>query len=107
MAIYDKLNKTISDRDVDASLDLIPEDAVFVFHKSSDKFLKPVDIHVCRYDGQRKVHSGLYSFGLWDDDILVVHNFISYPDDSKEAVMIVSMIKNGQIIDMKTGYTPM
>tara|TARA_B110000114_G_scaffold140686_1_gene148477 strand:+ start:32 stop:181 length:150 start_codon:yes stop_codon:yes gene_type:complete len=40
MAIYDKLNKTISDRDVDASLDLIPEDAVFVFHKSSDKFLK-------------------------------------------------------------------
>tara|TARA_B110000090_G_scaffold166692_1_gene185042 strand:+ start:183 stop:374 length:192 start_codon:yes stop_codon:yes gene_type:complete len=42
-----------------------------------------------------------------NDDILVVHNFISYPDDSKEAVMIVSMIKDGQIIDMKTGYTPM
>ena len=42
-----------------------------------------------------------------NDDILVVHNFISYPDDTKEAVMIVSMIKDGQIIDMKTGYTPM
>ena len=40
MAIYNKLNKTISDRDVDASLDLIPEDAVFVFHKSGDKFFK-------------------------------------------------------------------
>ncbi len=42
-----------------------------------------------------------------NDDILVVHNFISYPDDTKEAVMIVSMIKDGQIIDMKTGSTPM
>ena len=66
-----------------------------------------MDIHVCRYDGQRKVHPGLYSFGLLDDDISVVHNFISYPDDTKEAVMIVSMIKDGQIIDMKTGYTAM
>jgi hypothetical protein len=64
MAIYDKLNKTISDRDVDAYLELIHEDAVFVFHKSGDKFLKPVGIHVCSYDGQQKVHSGLYSFGL-------------------------------------------
>ena len=40
MAIYDKLNKTISDRDVDAYLELIHEDAVFVFHKSGYKFSK-------------------------------------------------------------------
>lgn len=40
MAIYDKLNKTISNRDVDACLDLIHEGAVFVFHKSGDKFSK-------------------------------------------------------------------
>ena len=42
-----------------------------------------------------------------NDDILVVHNFISYPDKTKEAVMIVSMIKAGQIIHMKTGATPL
>lgn len=42
-----------------------------------------------------------------NDDILVVHNFISYPDNTKEAVMIVSMIKDGQIIHMKTGATPL
>ena len=40
-----------------------------------------------------------------NDDILVVHNFISYPDSTKEAVMIVSMIKDGQIIHMETGAT--
>ena len=40
-----------------------------------------------------------------NDNILVVHNFISYPDNTKEAVMIVSMIKDGQIIHMETGAT--
>ena len=42
-----------------------------------------------------------------NDDILVVHNFISYPDNTKEAVMIVSMIKDGQISHMETGATPL
>lgn len=42
-----------------------------------------------------------------NDDILVVHNFISYPDNTKEAVMIVSMIKDGQIIHMETRATPL
>ena len=42
-----------------------------------------------------------------NDDILVVHNFISYPDSTKEAVMIVSMIKDRQIIHMETGATPL
>ena len=42
-----------------------------------------------------------------NDDILVVHNFISYQDNTKEAVMIVSMINDGQIIHMETGATPL
>ena len=42
-----------------------------------------------------------------NDNILVVHNFISYPDNTKEAVIIVSMIKDGQIIHMETGATPL
>ena len=33
MAIYDKIQKTMSDRDVNAYLELLHEDAIFVFHK--------------------------------------------------------------------------
>ena len=40
MAIYDKLNKTMLDRDVEAYLELLHEDAVFVFHKSGNEFSK-------------------------------------------------------------------
>ena len=42
-----------------------------------------------------------------NDEILVAHNFMSYPDDTKEAVMLVCMLKDGQIIRMETGATPL
>jgi hypothetical protein len=38
---------------------------------------------------------------------LVSHEFMSYPDDTKEAVMLVAMKKDGQIIRMETGATPL
>jgi len=42
-----------------------------------------------------------------NDEILVAHNFMSYPDDTKEAVMLVCMLKDGLIIRMETGATPL
>ena len=40
MNMYDKLNQTMSDRDVNAYLELIHEDAVFGFHKTGNEFSK-------------------------------------------------------------------
>ena len=40
-------------------------------------------------------------------DILVQHSFMSYPDDTKEAVMMVAMLKDGKIIRMETGPIPL
>ena len=40
-------------------------------------------------------------------DILVQRAFMSYPDDTKEAVMLVAMLKDGKIIRMETGATPL
>lgn len=40
-------------------------------------------------------------------DILVQHAFMSYPDDTKEAVMIFARLKDGKIIRMATGATPL
>ena len=40
-----------------------------------------------------------------NDEILVDHSFMSYPDNSREAVMLVAMIKDGKIIKMETGAT--
>ena len=40
-------------------------------------------------------------------DILVQHAIISYPDNAKEAVMVVAMLKDCKIIRMETGPTPL
>jgi hypothetical protein len=40
-----------------------------------------------------------------NDDIMVQHMFMSYPDDTKEAVMAVAMIKDGKVIRFETGAT--
>ena len=40
-----------------------------------------------------------------NDEILVDHSFISYPNNSREAVMLVAMIKDNKIIKMETGAT--
>jgi len=40
-----------------------------------------------------------------NDDILVVHNVMSFPDGSKEAVLASHMKKDGKIISSVTGVT--
>jgi hypothetical protein len=36
---------------------------------------------------------------------MVSHDFMSYPDDTREAVMVVAMLQDGQIIRIETGAT--
>ena len=42
-----------------------------------------------------------------NDDILGQHALMSYPDDTKEAVMMVATLKDGKTIRMETGATPL
>ena len=41
-----------------------------------------------------------------NQDILVQHDLISFPDGTKEAVMVVMHLKDGKIIKTETGATP-
>ena len=40
-----------------------------------------------------------------NNDILIQHNFMSYPDDTREAVMLVAILKDGKIINLESGAT--
>ncbi len=107
MSIYEKLTKVMSDRDVDAYVELIHEDAEIVFHKSGNKFSKSEWASmVTGMMGNPKFINVSSRCVYENDDILVSHDFMSYPDDTKEAVMLVCMLKDGKIIHMETGATP-
>ena len=106
MAMYDKLQKTMEARDLNAYLDLLHEDAIFVFHKSGSEFTKSEwAAMVAGMLANDKFIQESSRCVYENDDILVTHDFMSYPDDTREAVMGVAKLKDCQIIRMETGAT--
>ena len=82
------------------------DDFIVVFHKSGNSFNKKewssmvtgmMENDKFVQESSRLVYE--------NDEILVDHSFMSYPDNSREAVMLVAMIKDGKIIKMETGAT--
>lgn len=106
MSIHDKLDASMVNRDVSSYMDLIHDDFVVVFHKSGNQFSKSewsemVTGMMANDKFVQETTRCIYE----NDEILVRHNLMSYPDGSREAVMLVAMIKDGKIIRMETGAT--
>ena len=108
MALYEKSKESMQNRDVKSYLSCLHEDFKVVFHKSgnildkgewsslatemmaNEKFIQ--ETSRCIYE---------------NEDILVEHSFMSYPDNTREAVMLVAIKKDGKIFQMETGATPL
>tara|TARA_B100000809_G_scaffold263907_1_gene318330 strand:+ start:2029 stop:2358 length:330 start_codon:yes stop_codon:yes gene_type:complete len=106
MTMYDKISQAHADKDVTAFMDLLHEDFVFVFHKSGNSFSKSQwgEMLTGMFANDKFVqHSSRCIYE--NDDILVQHMLMSYPDNTKEAVVGISMLKAGKIIRMETGAT--
>ena len=41
-----------------------------------------------------------------NEDILVIHNIMVGPDGAKEAVIVVHTLKDGKMLKIETGTTP-
>ena len=106
MRVHEKLTRFMADRDVDAYLNLLHEDFTVVFHKSGNSFGKEEWASMVRemmandkfiQESTRCVYE--------NSEIMVAHSFMSYPDNTREAVMLVAMLKEGRILHMETGAT--
>jgi len=96
----------MSTRDISVYLELIHEDAVMVFHKSGNKFSKSEwGTMVAGMFANEKFIQDSTRCIYENDDILVYHDFMSYPDDTSEAVMGVYILKDGKAIRMESGAT--
>lgn len=106
MGLYEKMEKIMHERDVDSYLSLLHEEFTVVFHKSGSRFNKTEwSSMVTEMMANDKFIQESSRCVYENDEILVEHSFMSYPDDSREAVMLVAMIKDGKIIHMETGAT--
>ena len=106
MSLHEKLNKCMADRDVNRYLDLLHDDFTVVFHKSGNSFNKDKwSSMVTGMMGNDKFVQESSRLVYENEEIMVDHSFMSYPDGTREAVMLVAMLKDGKILHMETGAT--
>ena len=108
MSIGKALRKAEDDKDVEATMSFYHEDFEFVRHQSGTSMTKPefkaMRIQMFAHASfDRLMHRVIYE----NDEILVVHFVMRFPDGTRESVMAVNMLENGQVIRQETGATPM
>jgi hypothetical protein len=106
MSMYEKMMKTTDDRDVDGYMALLHDDYVFVRHQSGTEVSKadwaPAMAEMMASDKLEFFNNRcIYE----NDDVVVSHQVMGFPDGTKEAVLIVNTIQDGLIIRTETGAT--
>jgi uncharacterized protein DUF4440 len=106
MKFSEKWQKAFENRDRDAFEDLIDDEFAYVRHLSGSKISKSEIIGIWTKDGPRPERRD-YRIIYENDDILVTHQFIHFPSGDAESVIVVMLLKNGKLLKMETGATPM
>jgi uncharacterized protein (TIGR02246 family) len=108
MAIFEKMNAAVQNRDADAYLGLYSDDAVFVRHQSGTEMSKrQFGEMISKMMASDDMDMGHRRCLYENDDILVVHSVNDYPDGSREAVLMACTKKDGKISRVETGATPL
>ena len=107
MSLYEKMKTASENRDVDAYLECIHDDFIFVRHQSGIELRKgewtPMLTAMMQNDkleinDQRCIYE--------NNEILVTHSMMNFPDGTSEAVMLVNLLKDGKVVRVETGATP-
>ena len=106
MKFSEKWKKAFEFRDRDALGDLIADGFAYIRHQSGKEITKEEILDIWSSDGPRPERRN-YRIIYENDDIVVSHQFIDFPNGDKESVMVVMLLKNGKAIRMETGATPM
>ena len=107
MSVFEKWLKGIEARDADALIELLHEDFEFVRHQSGTSLNKAQmsDLFRQMISSESVVpqaHRCLYE----NEEVLVDHSVIDFPDGTTEAILRCSLLKDGKMIKSETGATP-
>ena len=106
MPLYETIRKVEETRDIDLYLSVLHDDFIAVMHSSGKEMNRDEMSEMARrifssdklsYQNTRCIYE--------NDDLLVRHQIMTFGDDTKEAVMVVDMKKDGKIIRTETGAT--
>lgn len=108
MSVFEKMSAAMKSKDADALVALLHDDFVFVRHQSGTELNKAEMEEMARRmsaSGGWEIESQrcLYENG----DILVDHSVMSFPDGTREAILTANILKDGKVVRMETGASPL
>ena len=107
MSLYAKIKAAQDAKDVEGYLACLHDDFVFVRHQSGTELTKAewrptvkamMESSSLEISKQRCLYE--------NSEIMVEHSFMKFHDGTAEAVLVVNHIKDGKIIRVETGATP-
>ena len=108
MSIYEKLDVAMENNDAEAYADLLHDDFKFVRHATNTAMTKSEWVNVINTMMDSGKVTRTNSRCIYEnDDILVSHSTVSFPDGTSEAVLVCFSLKDGKIIRSETGATPL
>lgn len=106
MSVFEIMKTAMETRNSGMFVDMLHDDFVFVRHQSGTTMNRAemaamieemsasdawsIESHRCIYE---------------NDDIMIDHSVMSFPDGSKEAVLASHMLKDGKILRLESGAT--
>ena len=104
MSIIEKYSSAIKNKDEASMKDLLHDDFKFTMHKSGNTLGKS-DVIKWAMSGDIKQDKSRVVYE--NDEVGVHHAFVTFDDGNVEAVMAVYRYKDGKIMSLETGATPM
>ena len=105
--LFEKLQKAREDKDAKAHRALFHDDHEFISHKQNKVFKKSEGSEEQTSEMLNNITAEKVRCIYEKDEILVTHQFNTYKSGDKEALMIVSLKKDGLIWKTETGATEM
>lgn len=106
MSLYEEIAAARRNKNIDVYASLFHDDFKFVSHQDSssmDKQAFTEKTGKLMSSGSLEIQSQRCIYE--NDEILVSHTVVDFPDGTREAVMSVHKLKDGKIIEMETGAT--
>ena len=104
MSIIEKYSSAIKNKDESTMNDLLHDDCKFTMHKSGNTLGKG-DVIKWAMSGDIKQDKSRVVYE--NDEVGIHHAFVTFDDGNVEAVMAVYKYKDGKIMSLETGATPM
>ena len=104
MSILEKYSAAIKNKDEAVMNDLLHDDFKFTMHKSGNVLGKA---DVVKWAMSGDINQDKVRVVYENDEVGVHHSLVTFNDGNVEAVMAVYKYKEGKILSLETGATPM